>query len=266
MNSKMIARCAFLSILVLFLGGNIHGTADNSQCDLEGNLSERVFVAYGPDATRENAVLFQEHFSDAEGRETGHCQYATKPQDEMYGELEYSEINYYDVSRRLSRRHAIVYREDEPTVCDYTYTYNEDGKLMTMSTKCDEDPNLVKRTYEYDSEGKLLNESYFRNDDLLTYTIIDYDDEGHKTKETDYMFTGEELESSTFTYDIKGQLVSETQIEHVQPPKVTECFYNYDVLGRLMKKEEVRDFGPMEIRKTILYYEYPLFVVPTYTN
>ncbi|MHA1482612.1 MAG: hypothetical protein ACTSQA_04140 [Candidatus Heimdallarchaeaceae archaeon] len=244
------------------MAGNTYGQADNPQCDVKGNLSEGVFVAYGPDAMRENAVLYQEHFSDAKGIITGYCQYASKQKDEMYGKLEYKQLNYYDdVSGKLSQRQAVVYQEGETIVCDYTYSYNEDGNLMTMSTKCDEDPNLIERKYEYDSSRKLIKESYYQNTKILTYTIIEYDPEGYKTKETDYSFNDEELVSIKFTYDSKGQLASKTQIENVEPQKKTEYTYTYDEQGKLQKEEVEKNFGPEEIRKTTLYY-YALFSKP----
>ena len=262
MNLGIIARYVFLCIIVLSLAGNTYGLADNPQCDVKGNLSEKVFVAYDSDAMRENAVLYQEHFSDAKGIKTGYCQYNAKQNNEMYGKLEYKQLNYFDdISGRLFQRQAIVYEKGKTMVCDYTYTYNEDGNLMTVSTKCDDDPNSIETMYEYESSGKLIKESYFQNNKLLTYTIFEYDPQGYKIKETVYNFNDDEAGSIKFTYDSKGQLVSETEIENLEPQKKTEYTYTYDEQGKLQKEEVEKNFGPEEIRKTTLYY-YALFSKP----
>ncbi|MBC8232704.1 hypothetical protein H8E77_24410 [bacterium] len=267
--ARKLMRVVFLAILLLFLAGNFYSQADNPQSDVEGSLCQKIFVAYGPDAKRENAVLYQEHFCDAKGFETGYQEYATEPEDERYGKLQYKEESDYDISGRLSQRRAEVIDPDgQKKSSVYTYIYNEDGKLMEMSTKSTTGPIPITRKYEYDTDGKLIKESYFRGKKLWTYTIFEYDREGHKIKETVYSGEKEDvLESSTFIYNPKGQLVIETNIEWVKVQntdqwKTTEYTYTYDEQSRLLKKEEEANFGPEEIRNKIFYYEYPPFAAP----
>ena len=120
--------------------------------------------------------------------------------------------------------------ETDPLMNVTSYTYDDFGRLKTITNTDSEGGELSATSYMYDSAGNLLVEF----DALWNATVYEYDDLGRLIKTTlpdadGDPATTDDIPVFEYAYDAAGNLLSETD------PLGNKTSYTYDALGRLVK-------------------------------
>ncbi|MEZ6048649.1 MAG: putative Ig domain-containing protein [Planctomycetaceae bacterium] len=109
---------------------------------------------------------------------------------------------------------------DNQKLAEYDYTVRADGKRTAVTETRWEDKsqpgNFIQETFSwtYDNLGRLIQETYDSADNNLDYiTDFTFDLVGNRlTKELDYSADDDRDESITYTYNDRGQLLTETKV------------------------------------------------------
>ncbi|MBI1762449.1 MAG: hypothetical protein HYR56_13535 [Acidobacteria bacterium] len=154
----------------------------------------------------------------------------------------YKEVIHYDAAGKVAIRHVYKYQPTAKTV----ESFDNEGVLQSVTT-----------TY-FDAKGKILEETYSKVDGSYNQRFItDYDEQGHRTSETDFY----EPENTKVIWRFNTQGKPSEQLNYGKDNNLiakTEASYEYDSHGNWRKcqwRTEAMDQGKQIIAYTTYYRE-----------
>ena len=199
---------------VSYNSGNVHTDYDGNKkyenmcLDGESGLVTDRFVKYGENG---NSIYSEEIFSDFVCL-NGVWRPQHKDVENFYDEDGNSALSYedyeYDVKGNLTKVITTGLRLD-----DAQWDYEEGGTM--------------EKEYTYDRWGNVTSETFHGNDESTGHKYYEYDPSGRFIVKT---YTVPESTTTTYTYDIFGNLLTETDETNLLHPLTTT--HMYDNWGR----------------------------------
>ncbi len=168
---------------------------------------------------------------------------------------EYYECYEYNENSQITKRYAT---DLEGNVLDnhdvFEITYNENGSIKMISE------NKINYVFEYDTNGNPVKYTTLKNSVILNTFSFEYDTNGNKTKKTMENKQREYSETTDYTYNGSGLLVSEvTSTDGITSNNIS---YEYNENGLLAKSTSVK---PQDTRTTVYEYKDGIAVKETMT-
>ncbi len=208
--------------------------------DLEGNLLNEVFsYAGGGDEGDMSGIYYDERYTyDAAGNMIRKLYFSEN--NETIRDTAYTYNEHGDVlTQTVKTTHTYVYDGNEKTneyvvETSYQYTYDDEGRVTKKIT---ENPNITKtEEFVYNQQGDVVNETCTDSTGVIYIKEFEfvYSDSGEITQITEVQNSYTEL---TFdeTFDDRGNITGQHSVTATDD-RSNSTEYTYDEKGRVTKK------------------------------
>lgn len=163
-----------------------------------------------------------------------------------------------EVSYRLPFENEELLTEEAVTISGawkFEWEYDDAGNMTRETEFYFSDATVHKtndiyiREYSYDDEGNQILELRYTNGELINRYEWEYDNEGKKTKETNFYYEKSSTSTYEYIYDSEGNL-----IKSVHSSGATKE-YSYDSAGNMTKEVHYRSDGGMSYHREWEYDE-----------
>lgn len=140
----------------------------------------------------------------------------------------------------------------------YTYTYDEQGNLLTETHKGSETSTETyddMTTYTYTENNQTLSKTYHTDGKTGDYFLYTYDEKGHELTYTYYNAAGEGQYGTVYTYNEDGQFLTKEYWDRTHPRYAFTETYTYDEQGRLLTRVETAPDGNVTFSGNYTYAE-----------
>lgn len=119
-----------------------------------------------------------------------------------------------------------------------TYTYDDDGNLLSEQTHYSEDPALPRTEYTYDDQGNRTAQYEYDGEELTGWQEMSYDADGRCTETRSYGYDGELVSRTEHSWEgnteIRSRMDSDGNVYMV-------TLVTYDEEGNLLQQETQQD-------------------------
>ena len=119
-----------------------------------------------------------------------------------------------------------------------TYTYDDDGNLLSEQTHYSEDPALPRTEYTYDDQGNRTSQYEYDGEELTGWQEMTYDADGRCTETRSYGYDGELVSRTEHSWEgnteIRSRMDSDGNVYMV-------TLVTYDEEGNLLQQETQQD-------------------------
>lgn len=119
-----------------------------------------------------------------------------------------------------------------------TYTYDDDGNLLSEQTHYSEDPALPRTEYTYDDQGNRTAQYEYDGEELTGWQEMTYDADGRCTETRSYGYDGELVSRTEHSWEgsteIRSRMDSDGNVYMV-------TLVTYDEEGNLLQQETQQD-------------------------
>ncbi|MBQ8762638.1 MAG: hypothetical protein IJZ07_00865 [Clostridia bacterium] len=159
---------------------------------------------------------------------------------------EYYECYEYNEKNQITKRYAtdldgnILEKHDL-----FEMVYNESGNIGEITE------DKIRHEFIYDENGKLKTYNKYENNELAVFKNYEYDENGNRTKEIQSATDKNSSETTAYTYDGNGLVISSTT-ENASGVITNNSSYEYNADGLVTKLTKEKS---QETRTTVYEYE-----------